>query len=112
MDRRLHFPEHIWYPDPDRRSGAGVSAKVVFATKPRLAWQMIEAALGAGCPSNWVTGDEVRGQDPRLRSALEARGIGCVLAVACTTKVRIDENRTVFPAATVAASLPPDTWHR
>lgn len=40
-----------------------------------------------------VTGDEVHGQDPQLRSALEARGIGYVLAAACTTKVRINENR-------------------
>lgn len=89
-----------------------IPEKVEFATKPRLAWQMIEAALDAGCSSNWVTGDEVYGQDPRLRSALEARGIGYVLAVACTTKVRINENRTVVQAATVAASLPRDTWHR
>lgn len=41
-----------------------------------LAWQMIEAALDAGYSSNWVTGDEVCAQDPQLRSALEARGIG------------------------------------
>lgn len=106
IDRRLYLPEHTWCQDPDRRSGSGIPEKVEFATKPRLAWQMIEAALDAGCSSNWVTGDEVHGQDPQLRSALEARGIGYVLAVACTTKVRINENRTVVPAATVAVSLP------
>ncbi|MFJ1604509.1 IS701 family transposase [Streptomyces sp. NPDC088253] len=86
IDRRLHLPEHTWCQDPDRTSGSVIPEKVEFATKPRPAWQMIEAALDAGCSSNWVTGDEVYGQDPQLRSALEARGIGYVLAVACTTK--------------------------
>ncbi|MFY0510758.1 IS701 family transposase [Streptomyces anulatus] len=87
IGRRLYLPEHTWCRDPDRRPGSGVPDQVEFATKPRLAPQMIEAALDAGCSSSWVTGDEVYGQDPQLRSALEARGIGYVLAVACTTKV-------------------------
>jgi SRSO17 transposase len=34
-------------------------------------------------PAAWVTGDEVYGADPDLRSELETRGVGYVLAVAC-----------------------------
>lgn len=112
IDRRLYLPKHTWCRDPDRRSGSGVPEQVEFATKPRPALQMIEAALDTGYSSSWVTGDEVHGQDPQLRSVLEARGIGYVLAVACTTKVRINENRTVLQADTLAASLPQDAWHR
>lgn len=112
IDRRLYLPEHTWCRDPERRSGSGVPEQVEFATKPRLALQMIEAALDAGCASSWVTGDEVYGQDPQLRSALEARGIGYVLAVACTTRVRIDQDRTVARADAVATALPRDVWHR
>ncbi|MEV7493035.1 IS701 family transposase [Streptomyces anulatus] len=112
IDRRLYLPKHTWCRDPDRRSGSGVPEQVEFATKPRPALQMIEAALDTGYSSSWVTGDEVHGQDPQLRSVLEARGIGYVLAVACTTKVRINENRTVLQADTPAASLPQDAWHR
>jgi SRSO17 transposase len=112
IDRRLYLPEHTWCRDPDRRSGSGVPARAEFATKPRLALQMIEAALDAGCSSSWVTGDEVYGQDPQLRSALEARGIGYVLAVACTSRVRINQDRTAVQVDAVAASLPQDTWHR
>ncbi|WP_374116168.1 transposase [Streptomyces sp. CoH27] len=40
-----------------------------FATKPRLADQMIEAALDAGITASWVTGDETYGQDPQLHAA-------------------------------------------
>ncbi len=112
IDRRLYLPEHTWCRDPELRSGSGVPEQVEFATKPRLALQMIEAALDAGCASSWVTGDEVYGQDPQLRSALEARGIGYVLAVACTTRVRINQDRTVARADGVAATLPRDAWHR
>ncbi|WP_371628251.1 IS701 family transposase [Streptomyces sp. NBC_00341] len=112
IDRRLYLPEHTWCQDTERRSGSGVPEDVEFVTKPRLAWQMIEAALDAGCTASWVTGDEVYGQDPQLRSALEARGVGYVLAVACTTRVRINQDRTVVQADTAAAALPPGAWQR
>jgi len=112
IDRRLYLPEHTWCKDSERRSGSGVPEDIEFATKPRLALQMIEAALDAGCQSSWVTGDEVYGQDPQLRSALEARGVGYVLAVACTTRVRINQDRTVIRADAAATALPPDAWHR
>lgn len=49
-----------------------------FATKPRLAAEMINAALDAQLTASWVTGDEAYGQGPQLRAALEARGIGYV----------------------------------
>ncbi|MBT2369400.1 transposase [Streptomyces sp. ISL-10] len=39
-----------------------------FATKPRLAWEMIAAALETGVKASWVTGDEAYGQDPQLRA--------------------------------------------
>jgi SRSO17 transposase len=48
---------------------------------------MIIRALDAGVPVAWVAGDEVYGANPGLRAALEARGIGYVLAVACDDQV-------------------------
>jgi len=66
---------------------AGVPDEVGFATKPALAQAMIIRALDAGVPAAWVAGDEVYGANPKLRAALEARGIGYVLAVACDDHV-------------------------
>ena len=83
-----------------------------FQTKPRLAGEMIAAALDAGIATSWVTGDEAYGQDPRLRAALEARGTGYVLAVACSTRVSINHGRTAFRADAVAGRLPVTAWHR
>ena len=58
-----------------------------FATKPALANVMITRALDAGIGVRWVTGDEVYGGDPTLRRSLEERGIGYVLAIACSYPV-------------------------
>uniref|UniRef100_UPI0026B0D86B transposase n=1 Tax=Streptomyces marianii TaxID=1817406 RepID=UPI0026B0D86B len=83
-----------------------------FATKPRLASGMIAATPDAGITASWVTGDEAYGQDPQLRTALEVRGIGYVMAVACSTRVRINTGRTLVRADTVASRLPASVWHR
>jgi SRSO17 transposase len=112
IDRRLYLPEHSWCADAERRHAAGIPEEIQFATKPRLAWEMIAAALDAGVKARWVTGDEAYGQDPQLRAALEARGTGYVMAVACSTRVRINHGRTPVRADTVAGRLPATAWQR
>jgi SRSO17 transposase len=82
IDRELYLPRS-WTDDPERCRAAGVPHEVGFATKPALAAKMICRALDAGVPAAWVAGDEVYGANPGLRAALQARGIGYVLAVAC-----------------------------
>jgi SRSO17 transposase len=80
LDRELYLPQQ-WADSPERRQAAGVPVEVKFATKPQLARQMIERALQAGVPCKWVTGDEVYGNDRRLRVWLEEQGVFHVLAV-------------------------------
>ena len=38
--------------------------RLAFATKPKLAQDMVERALKAGVPFAWVAADEVYGQNP------------------------------------------------
>ncbi|MFF3787970.1 transposase [Streptomyces sp. NPDC001933] len=64
IDRRLCLPEHSWSNDPERRTVAGIPETVQFAIKPRLAAEMIEAALDAGITTSWGTGDEAYGRTP------------------------------------------------
>ncbi|MFF5189396.1 transposase [Streptomyces sp. NPDC000345] len=103
VDRRLYLPEQSWCGDPERSHAAGIPKEVQFATKPRLAREMLAAALDAKVGARWVTGDEAYGQAPQLRAALEARDTGYVMAVACSTRVRTNAGRTL-PARTP----PPD----
>ncbi|WUX26822.1 IS701 family transposase [Streptomyces sp. NBC_01438] len=112
IDRRLYLPDASWCQDAERRTRAGVPDQAQFATKPTLAGQMIAAALDAGISASWVTGDEAYGQDPHLRALLESRGIGYVLAVACSARVRINQGRTAARADAVADRLPASAWHR
>jgi SRSO17 transposase len=87
IDRELYLPKR-WTEDPSRCRAAGVPEQVGFATKPQLAARMLARALDAGVPAAWVTGDEVYGNSPALRTELQARGVGYVLAVACDHRVR------------------------
>jgi SRSO17 transposase len=110
IDRRLYVPEKTWCADADRRAQAGIPADITFATKPCLGTEMIIDALDAGIPARWVTGDEVYGAGARMRGALEARGVGYVLAVACDHQVV--RAGTKARADAIAASLPTSAWHR
>jgi SRSO17 transposase len=109
IDRELYRPR-VWADDTARRDQAGVPAEVTFATKPALATEMITRALDAGIGARWVTGDEVYGGDPKLRETLEDRGIGYVLAVACSHQVRTGAGK--IRADELAASLPRRAWQR
>jgi SRSO17 transposase len=105
IDRELYLPKK-WAEDRDRCRAAGIGDEVAFATKPRLARQMIERAARAGVPFSWVAGDEVYGGNPGLREWLEKEEISYVLAVACDEMIavpagprRADELAALVPAA-------------
>lgn len=58
LDRELYLPKS-WTDDQERCREAHVPASVTFATKPELAWRILERTLSAGLPVAWVTGDTV-----------------------------------------------------
>jgi hypothetical protein len=62
-------------------AAAHVPPGTVFATKPALAGQMIERAIGADVPFSWVAGDTVYGVG-EIVTALRRAGKGFVLGVA------------------------------
>lgn len=109
VDRELYIPRS-WTCDPDRCRAAGLGEDTVFATKPELARTMIERFLNTGHRVDWVTGDEVYGGNPTLRSALEERGVGYVLAVACSHEVTTGAGK--FRADALAAKVPKRAWQK
>lgn len=109
VDRELYIPRS-WTCDPDRCRAAGLGEDTVFATKPELARTMIERFLDAGHHVGWVTGDEVYGGNPKLRTTLQERGIGYVLAVACSAEVSTGAGK--FRADALAARLPKRAWQK
>jgi SRSO17 transposase len=104
IDRALYLPRS-WADDHDRCANAGIpNGQRGFATKPTLATELITRAVQAGVPAAWVTGDEVYGADPRLRTAVRDHGLGYVLAIAANRRVpthagrlRVDALPTLIP---------------
>src|SRR4051794_21665179 len=109
IDRELYLPKS-WTDDPARCASAGVPAGVGFATKPALATAMLTGALDAGVPARWVAGDEVSGADPDLRTQLETRRVGYVLAIAGNR--RLPTAAGPIRADVLAAALPRRDWQR
>jgi hypothetical protein len=71
---------------------------------------MIERFWDTGHRVGWVTGDEVCGGNPRRRAALEERGIGYVLAVACSAEMATGAGS--FPADVLVKKVPKRAWQK
>src|SRR4051812_19135846 len=111
LDRELYLPRE-WAADEARREEAAVPPTVEFQTKPQLARAMLERALDAGVPAQWVTGDEVYGGDRRLRRWLEERQLPHVLAVKRTEPLWTRTTWRQVAAQTLAAEVPAEEWQR
>ncbi|ALC20435.1 IS701 family transposase [Streptomyces pristinaespiralis] len=109
VDREPYVPR-FWTSDPDRCQAAGLGDNTEFATKPELAARMVSRFLDAGHRAVWVAGDEVYGGNSRLRTALEERGTGYVLAVACSHEVTTGAGR--FRADMLARKVPKRAWQK
>lgn len=109
IDRALYLPKS-WIDDTERRASAGIPTDVEFATKPALATTMVTRALDAGVKACWVAGDEVYGADPGLRTELESRGVGYVLAIGCNRVVVTAAGK--FRADQAATLIPRHAWRR
>src|SRR3954466_9171488 len=112
IDRALYLPK-AWTGDPARMAGAHVPPGTTFATKPRLALEMIERALAAGVPFRWVAADTVYGcgeVEIRLRRA----GKGSVRGANATDGFPSwgDKPPVAGTAAAIAAGLEESAWQR
>src|SRR5688500_10964758 len=53
IDRQLYLPQ-AWIKSTERREAAHVPSDMRFVTKPQIAAEMIERAVAAGVPFDWV----------------------------------------------------------
>ncbi len=111
IDRQLYLPRD-WAENAARRKSACVPDAVTFATKPKIARDMIATALDAGVPCAWVLADALYGADSSLRRMLEARGQSYVLAVRSNHCLRLvhDEGLEQTDPETIADNLAPAAW--
>jgi SRSO17 transposase len=112
IDRHLYLPK-AWTGDPARLAAAHVPEDVTFATKPHLAVDMIERAIGAGVQFSWVAADSVYGVG-EVEMALRRAGKGYVLGVASTAQFLSWDKPDLVSgtAGEIAAALPASRWVR
>ncbi|CAM4383097.1 IS701 family transposase [Nocardiopsis rhodophaea] len=110
VDRELYVPES-WFAEADRLVEAGIPQGTAFATKPELAWRMIERAADDPLLTfAWVTADEAYGDNTRLRERCKSRGLSHVMAVACDHPLVLAGVKTRADAA--FAALDAQAWQR
>jgi SRSO17 transposase len=112
IDRALYLPK-AWSDDRVRRTAAHVPEEVTFATKPQLAWAMIERAIIAGVPFAWVAGDSIYGVG-EIEMALRRVGKGYVLGVSGAHQFNswVGKPLLAGTAEGIAEELDPEAWQR
>ncbi len=108
LDRQLYLPKE-WTDAPKRCRDAAVPEAVAFATKPKIARQMLERAFAAGVPCRWVTGDSVYGNDRSLQLWLQQQGVAHVLAVSGQESVWVGWQQ--YRVKELLPQVPEDAWH-
>jgi SRSO17 transposase len=112
IDRAFYLPK-AWSDDRARRTAAHVPEEVTFATKPQLAWTMIERAIIVGVPFAWVAGDSIYGVG-EIEMALRRAGKGYVLGVSGAHQFNswVGKPLLAGTAEGIAAELDPEAWQR
>jgi len=108
FDFLLYLPKS-WCQDKTRRERAHVPAGVEFTTKTKLGTAMLTAAVSAGTPFAWLTGDEVYGRSSKLRAACEKAGKGYVLAVPVNFAITLSSGRRAA-VSVLARMVPATAW--
>src|SRR4051812_7675779 len=110
IDRQLYLPQD-WTNTPERLAAAHVPDAIHFVTKPQIAAEMIERALAAGVPFEWVATDTIYGA---LAMRLRRAGKGYVLGAHATDQFSswIDKPEVAGTAEQIAKTLAPETWQR
>lgn len=98
----LYLPKE-WASDPERREKAGVPKQIEFRTKPRIAFQQIEAAHRAGLELGVIEADAAYGDLPDFRDDLTRLGLRYCLGVR--------EPTTVWPEGKGPLSPKPYSGH-
>jgi SRSO17 transposase len=85
-----------------------------FATKPALAWTLIQEAQAAGIPFRLVVADSVYGESSQLEAHLVSAGIPYIMGLRPShgTWQLVEDPRhpPAFTPAEAAAQLPPRAW--
>ena len=113
IDRGLYLPKE-WTDDKDRCKGAGIPETRAFATKPRMALEMLKLAHKSHMPFSFVTADSAYGDCKDISMWLESIGKSYVLAVSGKAYVwqGLRQHRVSQILKILSESQYDNDWHR
>jgi SRSO17 transposase len=111
LDCQLYLPQN-WCEDRDRCRAAQIPDEVIFQTKPQIAQQMLEQAWDEGVAMQWVVGDTLYGNSPKLRQAIHQADRYYVLAIGSQHHVQSMPSEQVTALQALAQNLAHQTWER
>ena len=117
INARLYLPEE-WAEDKVRLKQARVPENVEFQTKPLIALDLLDEAIGWNIPHAAVVSDASYGDNPTFLAGLEERDERYVVAVPCNFQVKAtsgklpedDPQAGVQRADTLLKQLPRRQW--
>jgi SRSO17 transposase len=77
LDNQPYVPRS-WLEDPARCKEAGIPEDMAFATKPQIALEQVQRALGNGLRFDWIGFDEGYGGKPSFLLGLERLGVNFI----------------------------------
>ena len=107
IDRALYVPK-AWLEDKARSQEAHLPSDLAYTKKTQLGRTLLERALAAKVPHNWVVADALYGDDRKLREWLQAQRQWYVLGITRNHMLAYEGYRQRFDE--IAASLPPSAW--
>jgi SRSO17 transposase len=112
IDRQLYLPQE-WIRSPERLAAAHVPEEIQFVTKPQIAAEMIERAMAAGVPFDWVATDTIYGVGA-FEMQLRRAGKGYVLGAHATDQFLSWGNKphVAGTAERIAQALSSKAWKR
>ncbi|AXQ58807.1 IS701 family transposase [Streptomyces albidoflavus] len=110
IDRALYLPKS-WTDDRVRCRDAGIGDEIEFATKVRLARQMVRRAIEDEVPFRWVTADAGYGYSKGWRYELEQADVFHVVATTRHDTV-VTRQALDHPLHDLMADLPRQKWKR
>lgn len=106
----LYLP-HEWF-NEDRRTDAGIPARVRFREKWRIALGQVRAALKRGFHLVAVVADADYGSNTAFRTGLERLGLRYAVAIRSNLTVQRAGRRRMFTVAALAKQIPSRQWRR
>ena len=100
LDARLFLPDE-WFDEThtEKSQTCGIPEEISYQTKPEIALEMLQKALGRGeLPCKWVAADELYGDSPVFRDGVADLDKWYFVEISCSSHIWTEKPEVGLPA--------------